>query len=241
MATPPSQPPPPPPQYPPQPPGYPPQHPRWLTGPVSRRDIRPSRLWYWVAGALGVAAVAGAILIFAGGDEDLGSLTDVFGTLEEFRSPGEVTVDLPEGAEWAIYREAGVSSSEGSFFNESSSSPNCEVRDPSGDLVPLASDFGFTNVTLNGQLYVTDYTFDVAEAGSHTVSCEPGRRFDPPETMLVGERVEFGEIFGFFGRVAAGLALLLLGLLITTAISLPVLLTRSRKLGEARRAGLLRD
>jgi hypothetical protein len=73
------------------------------------------------------------------------------------------------------------------------------------------------------------------------VSCEPGRRTAPPETVLVGKSLQFGEVFGFLGRVATGIAILLLGLLATAAIALPVGLTRSKRIGEARRAGLLRD
>ena len=240
MATPPPpQPPPPPPPpagYPPRPPQQP--HPAWLKGPVSRREIRPSRLWYWVTGVIGLAAVVGAILVFTGGDDDLGSLTDVFTTLEELQVPGEITVDLPAGEDWAIYRHS--SESGGAFF-EDDSALDCRVRAPDGSLVPLTSDFGFSNVTLNDELYVTEYKFQVPESGSYEVSCEPGRRVDQPGSVLVGKSLEFGEVFGFFGRVAAGIAILLLGLLATAAIALPVALTRSKRIGEARRAGMLRD
>ena len=204
--------------------------------PVNRSEIRPRRAWYWVAGMVALLTVVGSVLIFTGGDEDLGSLTDVFGTLEELEVPGEVTVDLDAGAEWAIYRGA-ESNSEGAYFN--GSSLECQVRDPDGDLIPLSDDFGFTNVTLNGEVFVTEYTFDAPEAGSYAVGCR-GRGPAPGETVLVGQQVEIGEIFGFFGRFAAGIAILLLGLLATTAIALPVMLTRSKRIGEARRAGALR-
>ena len=237
MATPPPPQPPPPP--PPPPPGYPPPPPpgRPPPGPghpVDRGRIRPHRAWYWVAGALGALAIAGSILIFTGGDEDLGSLTNVFSTLEELEVPGAVDVELAAGAEWAIYRSAGDSSS--SFFDEGSL--ECRVRDPSGDLVPLASDFGFSNVTLNGEVFVTEYTFEASESGRYEVGCR-GRGAGPAERVLVGEQVEIGEIFGFFGRAALGIAVLLLGLIATTAIALPVWLVRSRKIAEARRSGVV--
>ena len=203
---------------------------------MNRSEIRPSRLWYWVAGVLAVLTVAGSVLIFTSGDEDLGSLTEVFGTLEELDVPGEVTVDLDAGDDWAIYRGSG--SSEGTYFREGSL--DCQVRDPEGDLVPLATDFGFSNVTLDGEVYITEYTFEVLQTGSYTVGCRGDGGPVGGETVLVGEKVEIGEIFGFFGRFAAGLAVLLLGLLICTAIALPVGLARSRKIGEAKRAGMLR-
>jgi hypothetical protein len=250
MATPPPpQGPTPPPPPPPPPPysgyggGYgppqPPQPPQGPTGPVSRSEIRPRRFWYWIAGVLALASLVGSIAIFASGDEEgIGSLTDVLGTLEELSAPGEITVDLTEGDEWAIYAPSGDSSNSSAPFDDQEL--DCEVRDPGGDLVPLAEDFGFSYVTLGDDTYTAEYSFDVRESGSYEVGCRPVGS-TPPGTLVVGEKVQLGEVFGFFGRVALGAAVLLLGLIAVCAIALPVWLSRSRKIGEAKRAGVLTD
>jgi hypothetical protein len=237
MATPPPpQPPPPPPPgypaYPPQPQQPPPGRPL----PTDRSQVRPRSVWYWIAGAIAALAIGGSILIFSGGDEDIGSLTDVFSTLEQLEVPGAVTVDLAEDDEWAIYRSLGDTSFD--FEDQGTSSLDCRVRDPGGSLVPLAGDFGFGNVTLNNETYVTEYTFTAPESGAYEVSCTGGN--GPAEEVLVGENVEIGEIFGFFGRVALGIVILLLGLLATLAIALPVWLVRSKRIRDARRAGVYR-
>jgi hypothetical protein len=193
-----------------------------------------------VAGAIAALTVAGSILIFTGGDEDLGSLTDVFGTLEEFQAPGETTVELEAGAEWAIYRLSSDASGDATIGDSAFTDLDCRVRDPGGKLVPLVTDLGFSNVTLGDSVYVTSFTFDVPRSGTYDVGCEPGSRTSEPIDLLVGEKVEIGEIFGFFGRAAAGIAVLLLGLLAASAIALPVWLSRSKKIGQARRSGALR-
>lgn len=229
MVTPPPPQPPPPPPPPPaaQPPPVPP-----YSGP---REIRPSRVWYWIAGAVAIAAIAGAILVFTGGDDDgggLGSLTDVLSTLEELQAPGSTTVDLEAGEEWAIYALSG----RGSFRLAPPASLECGVLEPGGEQRPLASNLGIGTVTLGNESYETVFTFEVRESGPHRVSCRT--RDSRPLPLLVGESIEIGEIFGFFGRAALGVAILLLGLIVTTAIALPVLLARSRRIAEARRAGI---
>jgi hypothetical protein len=178
-------------------------------------------------------------MILSGGDEDLGTLTSVLGTLEELDAPGEVTVDLTAGDEWAIYRLSGDSAAAPAFGDKGLAGLECEVRDPDGQLVPLVTDFGFTTVTLEDDLYVTNFTFDVPKTGAYEVSCDPGPRAATSVHLLVGEKVQLGEIFGFFGRIATGICILLLGLLLAVAVALPVWLSRSRKIGEARRAGRL--
>ena len=204
--------------------------------PVEKGQIRPRRAWYWVAAVLGVAAIAGSVLIFTSGDDDLGSLTDVFGTLEELDASGSATVDLRAGDEWAVYRN--VADPSDTLFEDEGSSSGCRVRGPDGNLVPVSTDFGLSNVTLGDEVYAADYSWEASETGSYEVACDLDAG---GEQLLVGEKVEIGEIFGFFGRFAAGIAVLLLGLLATVAIALPIWLIRSRKIGEARRAGALRD
>jgi hypothetical protein len=190
---------------------------KMATSPPSK--VRPSRLWYWVGGAVGLLAAVGAILVFTGGDEDLGDLTDVLGTLEDLEVPGEVTVDLPADEEWAIYSPGG--------------GLRCAVTGPAGD-VDLDSDLGFGYVSLGDTTYRTAYTFDVPQAGQYEVRCAPGGARGPGE-VLVGESIEVGEIAGFFGRAAVGIAILLAGALATLAIVLPVALSRARKLRDLRR------
>ena len=189
---------------------------------------------------IALLTVVGSILIFASGDEDLGSLTDVFGTLEELDVPGEFSVDLEAGAQWAIYR--GSSDSSDPFFDERSL--ECQVRDPDGDLVPARHRLRLLERHLErGALHhrihlrrARDRQLQgrAAAAAAAAAGRSSGRR------SWSGKKVEIGEIFGFLGRFAAGIAVLLLGLLIATAIALPVMLLRSKKIGEARRAGALR-
>lgn len=217
--------------------------------PVDRSQITPRTFWYWIAGAVALLTVILSILVFAGGGEDEGdddgSLLGVFDTLEELDAPGEITVDLQAGdEEWAIY-ELTSDSSEG-FGTEPApnTTVDCQVEGPSGSRVPLDSNLGFGTVTLNGDVYTTAYTFDVTESGPYRVACEP--RGGASASLLVGQQVSFEEVFGFFGdlfggvgRALLGGALLLLGLLVAGAIALPVWLSRSRKIAEARRGGAL--
>ena len=249
MATPPPpQPPPPPPppqwgaQFPQQPPGGP-------QLPVDRSQITPRTFWYWIAGAIAVLMLVFAILVIvSGGDdegEEGGSLLGVFDTLEELEAPGEITVDLQASdEEWAIY-ELTSDSSEG-FGTEPApnTTVDCQVEGPSGGRVPLDSNLGFGTVTLNGDVYTTAYTFDVAESGAYRVACDP--QGGASASLLVGQQVSFEEVFGFFGDLFGGIGrallggvILLLGLMIAGGIALGVWLSRSRKIAEARRGGAL--
>lgn len=214
-------PPPPPPGSPPPPAPPPPPSPPLPAGspiyvPPSR--LRPSRLWYWVAGAVGLAAVAGAVLV---------AYSLIFGPLlsdlTPLDAPGDVTIDLDSGAERTIYIQ--TRDSGGRIEAAAGASITCQVIRAGGGPVEL-DDAGDLAVTKGGDSYDALFHFEAPESGSYSVRCQDAARPGQGHALAIGERVKI-----FLGIFAA-FAVFLAGAGVATAIGL---ITWSRRRSHRRR------
>jgi len=121
-------------------------------------DVKPSKAWYWVAGAVFVAGIAVAVALF------VTTLLGVIDDLERFDAPGSQSVTLEEDDKRAIYFEPGVSGT-------------CRVSPP----VKLTEDSG-SSIDLGDDSFESVLAFEAPRAGSYEVSCETAR----PSRAAVG-------------------------------------------------------
>jgi hypothetical protein len=168
--------------------------------------LRPSRLWYWVAGAVGLAAVAGAVLI---------AYSLIFGPLlsdlTPLDAPGEVTIDLDSGAERTIYIQ--TRDSGGRIEAAAGASITCRVTQAGGGPVALDG-AGDLTVTKGDDSYDALLEFEAPESGSYSVRCQDAVRPGQSHALAIGERVKI------FRGILGALAVFLVGAGVATAIGL---------------------
>jgi hypothetical protein len=205
-AQPPPPPPPPPPHGAPQPPPplyAPPPH-------IPSSELRPSTVWFWVAGAVGVVCVVVSILLFV--NVFSGLVDDLTGPLTELEAPGEVTLELEEGAERTIYRqfrEAGAPVASGA------PDPTCTVSSPSGSAVEVGDTFEWT-LNRSGDRYRAIHDFSAPTAGAYTVSCETRDNSSERVPVAIGESI---GLFELLAKAGAALALFFGGLIVAGTIA----------------------
>ncbi len=125
-------------------------------------DLKPSRAWYWVAGAVFVAGTAVAATLFV--TLLLGTVND----LERFDVPGSRTVTLEAGEKRAIYLEPDVNA-------------RCGVVPP----VELTRNTN-SSIDLGGDSFESVLAFKAPRAAAYEVSCETGT----PSKAAVGPRLD---------------------------------------------------
>lgn len=202
------QPPPPPPGTPPPPPPRP--APRPPPPYVDLSLLRPSTVWYWVAGAIGVASVAVAVALFVG---FAGSLIDELGgPLTALRTPGEVTLELEPGAERAIYRQ--VREAGAPIHVSPGPEPTCTVTRVGGGAVEVGDAFDWT-LKRDGDRYDALYDFEAPQGGSYAISCEDAGDPSRSVPLAIGQKV---GLLSLFGRIVAILGVLFGGLVIAVTI-----------------------
>jgi hypothetical protein len=156
--------------------------------------LRPRRAWYWVAGAPAGVGLAAAIALV---------VTSIFvpllSDLTPLRAPGEVTIDLDEGAGRTIYRQTQESGKR--LELPGGARIECDVTGPGG-----AVTLGDANLSLDkgGDSYAALFDFDAPESGSYRVRCEDQTQPDRSVSLAIGESVDFLGLLGALGAFAAG-------------------------------------
>lgn len=225
-------PPPPPGGYPPQQPygygygygGYPPQQYWTPPPPIDPKQLRPSRLWYWLSPIPVLIGTAIAIVLLVGLVKQLD--TD----LDHFQTPGSDTVTMDKNDEKGIYLQtAGTAGARGA----SQVTLSCSVRDAREESVALRDTSGFT-LTINDDVYVEQSRFKAPADGTYRVSCsEPSG-----VPVAVGPHI---AVRRFLGPIAGMIVAFLAGIAGTALIAVVTAVRRSshkqRLQREAREAG----
>jgi hypothetical protein len=185
---------------------------------IDPKQMRPSRGWYWVAGGIALLGVVVAAVLF------VSILRPLFDDVDDFRTPGSVTVELDSGDTRTIYQR--VDQVFDVDVDSSGVSPNdlaCTVRGPEGQVeVERADGFRYTR---NDDDYEAKLKFEANASGEHVVAC----RYAPAPAQAIPLAV--GPHFGTAGFVTRllGFFAALFGLpLIGGILALVVLLMRQR-------------
>ncbi len=181
--------------------------------------IRPSRLWYWVGGVAGAAAIAVSIVLAIGLIDDIDSLT---GELTRLETPGQATLRLDAGSERTIYQQTrGVS---GPIDTPPDATVACKVdRVPGGEPIAVDDTGGFT-LKRGSERYESVLKFEVDRAGRYTVACEDPARPDQRIPLAIGRTV---GLLSFIGRILATLGAFFGGILIAAGVATVVAIMRA--------------
>lgn len=211
------QPPPPPPPPPgPQPPygygAYPPPPPQgWWTPPprIDPKRLRPSRLWYWLAGVPPLVGTVVAVVFVAAFVEELDP------DIDNFRSNRAAVVDVKDG-DRAIYIQTREN-------NRTLVVPPDELRCnvtalDGGERVPVDR-AGSSTLDVNSDSYAREFSFDAPRDGRYRVICEG------PENarLAIGPDLSLG----LFAPLALAVGSFLAGLIAAAVIAIVTAVRRS--------------
>lgn len=195
--------------------------------------IRPSWVWYLVAGLVALAAVAGAIVLAALG---VVRFFDRIDDLQRVVVPGESTVEIDDPGGYTIYFEYRGAAG-GEDFLDGEDPPQglqVEVTGPDGQPVPIepySGRFVYADGDNEGS---AQWTFDAPQAGAYVVrgtyAGEPSAQ--PQVVLAVGGSLAGGLV----GYVVGAVAVAGIGLLIALVVLIVTVIRRSRSKREARQA-----
>jgi hypothetical protein len=207
---------PPPPQGPPPPPGghppqgqpsqyppygyggYPPQQPYWAPPPrIDPKDLKPSRLWYWLSPIPMLIGTAIAIVLLVG-------LIGQFDTdLDHFVTPGHVAMTLDKGDERGIYLQtagtAGARSGSGATLS-------CSARNVATERTLPLKDASALTLTLGDDEYVEQWRFVAPADGNYVVSCQEPSGVPAAVGPHIAVRRFLGPVLGMIVAFLVGLA-----------------------------------
>lgn len=201
--------------------GYPPQ--AWTPPPqIDPKQLKPSRLWYWLAPLPALIGVGIALVLLVG-------VIQQFDTdLDHLRTPGSVTVQLDEGDERGIY----VQTAGAPGAVNPPRAVSCTVRGAREANVPLRGTSGLT-LTVGGDEYVEQDRFTAPADGSYVVSCS-----EPPGLpVAVGPHI---AVRRFFWPVIGMIAAFLIGVALTGVIAVVTGVRRSNHKQRLQREALQR-
>lgn len=184
------------------PPGPPPGPPRIEPG-----ELRPKRLWYVVAGAVGVVLIGLGVLSL------VRTLTGAIDSIDKdgrFRSGESLTLNLESGQERAV----SVDQLNGSTFRY-----DCRATGP--DDPTLERPEGSFKVTAGGHTWQRVLVLKAHGTGEHTVTCQAGTDTE----FAVGEKPERS---GFVGGLLLTIGLPVVGLISCTLIAVLTAVRRGR-------------
>jgi hypothetical protein len=103
-----------------------------VVGAPTKKDIKPSAIWYWIgAGLLVVSLFGGFTLMIVG----IAGVIDAPADHQRISVPGERTLQLPAAGTYEIYGET----SEYTYASTTLEPPRLEVKDSSGATVPVTN------------------------------------------------------------------------------------------------------
>jgi hypothetical protein len=198
---------------------------------IDPKRLRPSRLWYWVAGAIAVAGVVLAGFLF------FSILRPLFDDVDKFGTGQPVTVNLDKGEERTIYAQtAGSPASPGLQTTDVPADDlECKVDGPGESPVEVSRADSFT-LTKNADKYQAKFEFKARASGKHVVQCTYLPDTGASPALAVGPH--FGTV-GFVARLLGFFAALFGGPLVGGLLAGGVALLRHRskkRLQEEERA-----
>jgi hypothetical protein len=174
--------------------------------------VRPSLVWFWVAGAIALMGIiAGVVMIVRG-------ITGYESAIEDFDRadlPATLEVEITDTGGYSIYHEY-----DGAYDEVFATPPNVTVTDPSGNDVPL-DDYD-TSVTYSADGHEGEgvFTFDADERGTYEVTASG----DSGNAIAVGRGLGRGLVGAIVGGLAVGLA----GVVVCAVIAIVIGVRRSR-------------
>lgn len=168
--------------------------------------LRPRRLWYWVAGAVGVIGLVPAIVVF------IGLIDSLLETPAALPDAGELTISLEAGDERTVYEQ--VRDSSGRI--ETGAAPACAVTRVGAGPVPLSD----ANLTLRqgDDHYRALFDFEAPETGDYRVSCGGRAPSGGTGPLAIGDKIGItGRVLVFIAAFLGGFGLGL-GIAIVTVI-----------------------
>lgn len=194
---------------------------------IDPKQIRPSRGWFWVAGAFAVVGIVAGVVSGVFASRAANRVVEDFpgsGSFDTFEAETPASFDLEATETYAIYIE------------DSSDGPSpvvvCSADGGDVELEPTSgSPFTFEN--FDGT-WREVYRVTVADSGRHTITCDAPAVAERSERFALGEEISaeeivdaatgiFGAVFGLFGAILFPT----LGLIIGGVIALVVGLSRS--------------
>jgi hypothetical protein len=163
-----------------------------------------------VAGVIGVVCVALSIVLFVNVFSSL--VDDLTGPLTELDAPGEVTLELEEGADRTIYRQVRQA---GAPVATGAPDPTCSVDSPSGSAVEVGDTFEWT-LNRSADRYKAINDFTAPASGAYRVSCTTRGNSREQVPVAIGESIGFIELLG---KAGAALALFFGGLIVAGTIA----------------------
>jgi hypothetical protein len=200
---------------------------------IPSSQLRPSRTWFWVAGAIGVICAALSVVLFISFFSSL--VDDLTGPLTELRTPGQVAVELEEGAERTIYRQQREDGRP--IPGANGREPTCTVTRADGGLVEVNDTLFAWTLKRNGDRYEALYNFTASAAGSYEVACDQRDENLPAVPLAVGESIGFWDLIT---KGAGALALFFGGLIIAGAIAIITAVMRDNHKKRLQREALQR-
>jgi hypothetical protein len=180
-----------------QPAGYPP------TPAIDTQKLRPSGVWFWVAGGIIILAIVGSVTVFGRTIIDLSDKVEDF---ERVAMPGSGTVQIDGTGGFTLYHEFPGASSD-----FASSSLLVTLAGPDGEPVDLDRYSGDVTYDYGGNEGLALYSFQVDEPGQYQVVGEG----DTGEVAIgrgIGKGLVGGIVFGLvlgFGGVALGVVIII--------------------------------
>lgn len=179
--------------------------------------LRPSTVWYWIAGIIGLAGVAIAVVLFVG---FVGSLiNDLNGPLTHLRAPGEATIELDAGAKRTIYRQ--IRDASGPIAVAPGAQVECTVA-RGGTEIEVGDAFDWT-LERDADRYKALFDFEAPEPGGYRVTCQSSGNAAQPVPLAIGET--FG-LLDFLKRLGGVLGAFFGGLGIACTIAIVTVVRR---------------
>jgi hypothetical protein len=205
--------------YPPPPQPWP----YWQPPHIDPRQLKPSRLWYWLAGvpaAIGTILAVVLLVVF---------IEQLDPDIENFQSNREAAVDLKAG-DRAIYVQVRENDRP---IQLPPGRLNCRVSFVGSDSLPLRLEReSGSSLDVNTDSYAAEYSFDAPHDGPYSVMCE-GPEGVP---LAIGPHLSLG----LFAPLVAAIGSFVLGVILAAVIAIVTAIRRSnhkqRLQREARQA-----
>lgn len=180
-------------------------------GPVDPAELKPGRIWYWIAGVVIVVGVAAGVAVFVFG---VTRVAESVPEMEQTFAAGEDTEMELSGGHWAIYVD---------HPGESAPTVECVASSPDDEVLVSPSD-AFT--TSDGRhTWHMVYELTVTESGPVEVNCDTDAKVGD---FAIGEAVDVsGFVGGILGSITGLIGIPTLGIVVGGTIILVVALRRS--------------
>ncbi len=190
---------------------------------VIREPAMPGRIWYGVAGAVGISGVVAFSVLL------LSSLSGMGDDLQQMKAPGKAEFTFREPGSYTVFHEH-ESVFEGAYFSSPDAVSGLKIGvKPSAGGKALAVNAAGVNASyeLSGRSGVAIFEFEITEPGAYRINARYGDGRSKPVVILA-----IGHDFmgGLFTLILSGLGLLFGGLGGAGVIAVFTYLKRDRAL-----------